>query len=342
MQEDTACVIKKIAPDQTEEILRRAKIILTVQKNEPVGRRNLSKLLSMPERKVRSSADAMIKLGLLSTGSAGMKTTKLARAILPDIRKMYSATEQTITSEYRLSKKLGVERVVIASGDADSGPEAMAGMCRIAAGIVQAYLKPDMIIAIAGGGTMAQLAKSMEPSWHDITVVPARGGIGSQLSTQADSVAGEMAKSLQSNCRLMHLPDGINMSALKELEKLPSVKEVVELISMADILLLGIGRADKMAMRRGFLKPQIETLLSLGAVGESAGHFFNLEGHTVYQSPSVGAHVTVPRSGGKIITVAGGCSKAEAIIGAVRRHRPDVLITDTGAAQTMEKILSEA
>ncbi len=342
MHEDTAGIIKKIAPEQTEEILRRANIILTVNGNEPVGRRNLSKLLSMPERKVRSSADAMIKLGLLSTGSSGMKTTKLARAILPAIREIYSVTEQTITSESRLSKMLGVKRVVIASGDSDNGPEAMSNMCRIAANIVQTYLRPDMIIAIAGGTTMAQLAKNMEPAWPGITVVPARGGIGSQLSTQADSVAGVMAKSLKSQCRLMHLPDEIDMSALKELEKLPSVKEVVELISMADVLLLGIGRADKMAARRGFLNSQIETLISLGAVGESAGHFFNIDGHTVYQSPSVGSHVSVPKSGGKIISVAGGCSKAEAIIGAVRRHRPDVLITDAGAARTMEKILSKA
>ncbi|MDO5022864.1 MAG: sugar-binding domain-containing protein [Eubacteriales bacterium] len=342
MQENSAGIMKKIAPEQTEEIFRRANIILNVHDSEPVGRRNLAKLLNMPERKVRSSSDAMIKLGLLSAGPAGMKTTKVARALLPGLRKIYNVTEQTLTSESRLSQMLNVERVIIASGDSDNGPDALGHMCSVAAKILQTYLKPDMVIAIAGGTTMAKLAKSMEPAWPSIVVVPARGGIGSQLSTQADSIAGEMAKSLRSQGRLMHLPDELDMTALKELEKLPSIKEVLELISMADILLLGIGRADKMARRRGLLQPQIETLLSLGAVGESAGHFFNMEGHTVYQSPSVGAHVGLPRNGGKIISVAGGLSKAEAIIGAVRHHKPDVLVTDTGAAQAMEEILSKA
>jgi central glycolytic genes regulator len=94
---------------------------------------------------------------------------------------------------------------------------------------------------------MATIADEMSISYSDITVVPARGGIGSQISTQADFVASRLAEKLGCQCRLMYLPDDLDYSTLRKLEKSTTIKEVLGLVKKADIILLGIGRADSMA-----------------------------------------------------------------------------------------------
>ena len=54
----------------------------------------------------------------------------------------------------------------------------------------------------------------------NVMVVPARGGIGRALETQANTVAAEIAGRLGGHHRLMHLPDDIDEAAMAELRKL--------------------------------------------------------------------------------------------------------------------------
>ncbi len=94
-----------------------------------------------------------------------------------------------------------------------------------------------------------------------------------------------------------------------------------------------------MGRRRGLSEDEIKDMLSEGALGEAFGSYFDLEGKIIKKTNSVGIDLTDFKNIRKTIAIAGGSSKAEAILamGPVNKH--SVLITDEGAAMEMIKIL---
>ena len=75
----------------------------------------------------------------------------------------------------------------------------------------------------------------------DIIVVPAQGGLGTDVRLQANTQAERLARRLGGGYRLLHLPDGLTADATDGLARLPQVREVLELMRGADVLLYGVG-----------------------------------------------------------------------------------------------------
>ena len=75
------------------------------------------------------------------------------------------------------------------------------------------------------------------------------------------------------------------------------------------------------------------------SAGEAFGDFFDFEGRTVLQAATVTAGLTLLHQNSKMVAVAAGERKAEAIIAATRHERHDHLITDEGAAKRIAAML---
>ena len=88
-----------------------------------------------------------------------------------------------------------------------------------------------------------------------------------------------------------------------------------------------------MAKRRGMGKEEIEKLISLGAKGEAFGYYFDQQGSAVYSTPSIGLKLADLGKIKKIIAIAGGRSKAEAIKAVTKAGFIHWLIIDEGAAE---------
>ena len=334
-------LLTRLGPKQMQEIGRRALLLERIDAREPIGRRAVATEAGMSERDVRAAAEALREQGFIKLTASGMTLTRAGRSVMPDVRSLCRMVTDLGDLEQQMIDCLGLDRVIVVPGNADERPETLKDIGRAAAGRLKQLLMPDMVIAVAGGSTMSQVAKAMTPGVPNVMVVPARGGIGLAAATQADTVAGDLAHHMGADCRLMHLPDGVTTIAMNELVKLPTVREALEYLRRADIIIFGIGRADTMARRRGLEAPQLETLLKLGAVGESLGDFFDLQGRLVYRSPSVSAELKTNRPGSRMIAAAGGGSKAEAILAAVRHNPPNSLIIDEGAARGILNILPQ-
>jgi len=168
---------------------------------------------------------------------------------------------------------------------------------------------------------------------RDVLVVPARGGLGGEVEEQANVVAARIAKAIGAEYRLLHLPDNLEESLLESLKKDARIKEVVELVKSCNILVHGIGVALEMAARRGLSPEGLQVLEERGAVGEVLRYYFNREGQIVYSQPGIGIEFEDMGGLKKVIAVAGGSNKAEAIAAVLRNHRRGVLVTDEGAAR---------
>ena len=64
-----------------------------------------------------------------------------------------------------------------------------------------------------------------------------------------------------------------------------------------------------------------------------------MDGECKYVTNSVGLRLNDLEQIGKVIAVAGGKAKAEAILSVVRARRQDILILDEAAAQTIQSII---
>ena len=84
---------------------------------------------------------------------------------------------------------------------------------------------------------------------------------------------------------------------------------------------------------------QARKLLADGAVGESFGAYYDREGKCLLESSSVGVDLARLTPSCRMIAVAAGKHKAEAIIAVLRHDRHALLVTDEGSAREMLRIL---
>ena len=167
----------------------------------------------------------------------------------------------------------------------------------------------------------------------------AQGGMGGGVSTQANTVAERFAQKLGGYYRFLHLPDGLSGAAADELARLPQVREPLELVRHADVLLYGIGRAMDLAQRRGLSRVEQETLREEGAVAEALGFYLSADGRVVGGGSSLAFKPEDIGRKNRAAAVAAGRAKAEAILAVCAHHPHKLLVVDEGAALRMIELL---
>ncbi len=341
MQDDYFTLMQRLAPDLAQEIERRALVLERIDALQPVGRRLLAARLNLPEREVRTVAALLKEHGLVSLDAAGMTLTPDASDILPSARRFSRELRGITGLETDLSKRLNVPKVFVSAGDFDQDPTVLHEVGRVAASRIRALLQSGATLAVTGGSTIREVSTMLTHGTPmNVMVVPARGGIGRALETQANTIAAEIAKKLGGHHRLMHLPDHLDEQALQEMKKLPEVTETLDLLQRADVVLHGVGRADDMVKYRRLPADAQNYVLEHGAVAEAYGCYFNETGELVYSASAVSHDLGALKPGCQLLAVAAGRRKAEAII-AVMRSRPHaMLVTDEGAARRMLELIA--
>lgn len=341
MQEDLVGLMRQIAPDLAGEMALRSLVLERIAALQPIGRRQMAARLHLPEREIRGAAAALKEQGLIDLNASGMILTEKAEAVLPAAREFSRAMRGLTDMETRLAALLGVQRVCIAAGDADSDAHVLQDVGRLAAQRVRAALSSGMTVAVTGGSSIQQTARYLQSQTPlNVMVVPARGGMGRSVETQANTLAAEIAQRLGGHHRLIHLPDSMNDAARQEMLRLPEVAEVMALIQRADVILHGIGRAEATMKTVNMPSAAARQLLKQGAVGEAFGAYYDGEGRCLMESSSVGVDLARLSPSCRMMAVAAGASKAEAIIAVLRHHPHTLLATDEGAARQMLALLS--
>lgn len=341
MQDDYFALMQKLAPDLAQQIERRALVLERIDALQPVGRRLLAAKLNLPEREVRTVAALLKEHGLVSLDAAGMSVTAEADHILPAARRFSRELRGLTGLETELSQKLGVAKVFVAPGDVDQDPHVLHEVGRIAASRLRSFLQSGSTLAVTGGSTIHEVAFALAAGTPmNVMVVPARGGIGRSVETQANTVASEIAKRLGGHHRLMHLPDHLDEQALTELRKLREITETLDLLQRADVVLHGIGRADDMAQKRMLTSAVQMEVQQKGAVAEAYGCYFDLQGRMVYSASSLAHDLGALKPRCAMLAVAAGARKAQAILAVMRSRPHTMLVTDEGAARTILKLES--
>ena len=332
--------LAQIAPDLMDEVELRALILERVAALEPIGRRALAARLHLAEREVRTAAEALKRAGCLTQSASGMELTPQGQNLV-DAARAISGGRRTLSGvELTLSQRLNVERVCVVRGNADIDSGVMEEVARAAARQIRFLLQDAHVMAVTGGRTVALTAEAISVAAPmDLTVVPAQGGMGGGVSTQANTVAERFAQKLGGYYRFLHLPDGLRGAAADELARLPQVRAPLELVRNADVLLYGIGRAMELAQRRGLSAAERDRLAQEGAVAEALGFYMNAQGRVVGGGSSLAIQPEDIGRKNRAAAVAAGRAKAEAILAVCAHHPHKRLVVDEGAALRMMELL---
>lgn len=328
---------KQLLPDLMQVMRKRYEILRHIHLMQPVGRRSLTQALNTTERVLRSEVDFLRAQGLVHVASQGMQLTDSGTQLLLDMEEVIKDLFGLTQLEAELRAFLGVKQVIIVPGDADQSDWVKKEMGRAGARLLKRIAIPDQVVAVAGGSTMLSVAEMMTPTpaFKMTTFVPTRGGVGEAVELEANYIASLMAKKTGGKYRLMHVPDQLSEEAYHTLIREPHIQEVLECLHMARIVVHGIGEARTMAIRRKSSYEVLNKLDQAGAVGESFGYYFNRQGEIVHRVQTVGLKMQDLSDVEKIIAVAGGSSKAEAISAICSMLAQDTLITDEGAARAI-------
>lgn len=335
---------KKIVPELTDLLVQRYQILRQVSHEHPIGRRALAARLGLSERVLRAQVDFLKKSGLLDFSSSGMSVTDEGADILKELADYVRKLQDISFLEKALSDTLKIGKVVILPGDSDQEDVVKREIGRTAAHILSKLLSDGKrhIVAVSGGTTMAAMAANITGSQPSTVVVPARGGLGDNVELQANTIATVLAQKLGASYRQLYVPDSVSEDILNSILKEDiGVRAVVDIIKQADILVHGVGRASVMARHRRLSSSIIEKLEQDGAVGEAFGQYCALDGRQVYMTNNAGLMLQDLQHIGTIIGIAGGKSKAAAILSVIRASRQDILVTDEAAAHEILRMAEQ-
>lgn len=324
---------KKLVPELISLAELRYTILRNIYYNQPVGRRTLANNIEESERQVRNELEFLRSRGWIEINRAGAAITPVGENFLGELDIYIKEVKNIRDLEKRLENFLKLEEVLVVPGNLEY-ESVKKDLGRFAARFLKNLLKDGDILAVTGGSTLSQVAKAMQYDGcnSNITVVPGRGGLGEEVEIQANTIAAKIAKKLGGSYRLLHIADNIKEENLDHILTEPSIEKTLEKLKRANILLHGVGRAQKMAERRNVSREKITELVKKGAIGEAFGYYFNRDGEIVHSTTSVGISLTDLSTIDKVIAVAAGSTKVEAIIAAVSPKYQDVLIIDEETA----------
>ncbi|QKI83391.1 sugar-binding transcriptional regulator [Kroppenstedtia eburnea] len=327
----------KLLPDLLEVMRKRYEVMRHLQLMQPVGRRGLAAALNQTERVLRGEVEFLKEQGLLRIETVGMTLTPSGESLIsemePLIKDLFGLTEL----ETALARVLRLKKAVVVPGDSDRSDWVKKEMGRAGARLLKETARPGQVTAVAGGTTVAAVADMMTaaPVLKETIFVPARGGLGEAVELEANYIVSLMARKSGGQYRLLHVPEQLSEEALETLVREPHIREVMELVRSARIVVHGIGDARSMASRRKSSPELLRLLEEKGAVGEAFGYYFNRKGDIVHRGRHIGLSLEDLEKVEMTIAVAGGAAKAEAVAAVCPVSGGGMLITDEAAARAI-------
>ena len=330
-------ILQKVLPEAFETMLRRYHILDVINREEPIGRRLLSERVHLTERIIRKEVDALKINRLITSSSAGMSLTIDGHDTLDELSELLESYTQFYEMEKELAKRLDIEACIIIPGNLDEDSTVLPKMANKTVEIMNRLLgNKKQIISVMGGTTLNEVANYMDSDLgknRELLFVPARGGLGDDPMIEANVIAQRMAQQTGGQFHGLYAPEYVHEQIYQDLLKEPEIKNTLQLVESASLILYSIGNPIEMAKRRGLNESTLQLLIDKKAVAEAFGEFIDKDGNIVYKLSNIGLQSSSLQKIEHIVTVAGGSKKANAIKSYLKTAPSHTwLVTDEAAA----------
>jgi DNA-binding transcriptional regulator LsrR (DeoR family) len=208
-------------------------------------------------------------------------------------------------------------------------------------------LKPADVVGISSwSAALLEMVNALNPSrrFKNTRVVQILGGVGNPTAeVHATEVTRRLADLIGGEATLLPAPGVVGSRDARDvLMKDRFVREALDLFPKIALALVGIGatQPSRALASSGnvFSTQEIKLLVGKGAVGDICLRFFDAEGRAVVTELNdrvIGMDLDQLRAVRRVVGVAGGRRKTNAIRGALAGKLINVLITDLATAESL-------
>lgn len=253
----------------------------------------------------------------------------------------FSDLENSLRARFDLAEAIVVE----CSEDREGA--IMSRIGEAAAHFLEATLQKDEIIGVSSWSeSILQMVNNIHPmkSSRAKYVVQTLGGMGNPaVQTHATQLTTRLAKLAGAEAQLLSTP-GVAQSRDAKLILLgdPYVRETMGLFDEITLGIVGIGSIEPSSLLAHsgnvFSSRELAEIDEAGGVGDISLRFFDAQGRAIktqLDERVIGMTLEELSNVDRVIALAGGKPKTEAIRGALRTHVIDILITDKFTAQRL-------
>jgi DNA-binding transcriptional regulator LsrR (DeoR family) len=248
--------------------------------------------------------------------------------------------------EEALQSKYGLQEAVVVDC-LDDDEQIARDLGAAAAFYVEANLKAGQVIGISSwSAALLAMVNAMHPAqkWKGSRVVQILGGVGNPTAeVHATSVTRRLADLIGGEAILLPAPGVVGSRNAREvLMKDRFVRDALDLFPSVTLALVGIGatKPSRALASSGnvFSSEELNRLATKGAVGDICLRFFNQAGQPVVTELNdrvISMDLAQLRAIPRVVGVAGGKRKIDAIRGALAGKLISVLITDLRSAEQL-------
>lgn len=252
----------------------------------------------------------------------------------------YTKIERELETHYKL-----IEAVVVDTSDPDSREVVSRDLGAAAAKFFSRIVRDGDIVGLTWGLTLSEMVDQLSNGKKsNLTIAQMIGGLGEPDSeTHATDLVRRIAIATGANLRLLPAPGIVStVETARLLRSEPYIAQALEMLHKVDIAFAGIGAPTKHSLlmrEEKIIKWQeINRLAAQGAVGEIGLQFYDMKGNLIHSDLDervIGISLESMRKLSRMVGVAGGSEKFEAILGALRGSFINTLITDTYTARRL-------
>ncbi len=197
--------------------------------------------------------------------------------------------------------------------------------------------RPNDVIGIGRGRTLAELISAMRPPAEplNLTIVQLLGDVSAQHDeTLAHELTRQLAANFGGKAYYLTAPALVENSTVREiLLNSAAIRTVRQLYDQVRIALVGIGEIERSPLVLGGLiaESEAQKMQHEGIVGDICGYFFDIEGRfrsTMFDNRAIGITPDELRRCEYAIAIAGGPDKVIPLLGVLRTGVVNFLISD--------------
>jgi len=246
--------------------------------------------------------------------------------------------------ENRLEAAFGLTEAIVVVPPADTDDAVKAALGEAAAGFLQRRVQNGDIIAVSWSSTLLECARHLERSApRRVTVVQMNGSMDrSSYSTRAEYIIDRIAKAFGGEAVTLVVPMLVDRVDIKtSLLSDSRIAAALEMAGRANVAMFGVGDVSEHSSlyKAGYVDDgMLARLRAAGAVGDICGRFYDAQGRPCVpdiNERTLAIELESLRSKALSVAVAGTLAKVDAILGALRGHYCNVLVTDEEAARVL-------
>ena len=249
---------------------------------------------------------------------------------------------------YRLEKKLeekfGLKEVIVVEDRHDAIFQKEELGSEVAKYLYRMIQEGD-IIGVSMGTTLKMIPQFTKvKKFNKIEFIPLVGGIGeADMSTHSNQLVVELSKGMGGTFKLLHGPAIVsNKNIINILREDKNIKDVFKSMDNMNIALVGIGSPideNSNVIKNGYFnKSDVETFKQTKAAGDICLNVYDIDGNASnyeYNKCVFGMNIEKLINVDKVVGVACGMQKVDAVLGALNGHYINVLAVNYSLAEAL-------